>query len=392
VVIGELVVEGPIKIVGVGTAESQGMKKGVVVNIEEAASCVYRAVREAEKMAGVEIQGVCASLSGPDARSFNSRGVIALPPGTREIMEGDVNRVLSVARNVALPADREIIQVIRQDYIVDAHRGIEDPIGMSAARLGAEVHIVTGLSMPLDNLTKVLRRAGLGIVNMVFEPVASAQAICTPEEMASGCLVIDMGGGVTSFALYHEGFVRTSGVIPVGGANVTNDIAIGLRIPFPAAEELKQMHGIALSSLAGEEEMVEVSGSADRGAGEIRAQFIAAVIEPRCEEIFTMVKDAVTADRQIPVLGGGVVLTGGASQIRGMPGVAEQVFDLPVRYGRPRGCDGLVEFVCDPGSSTVVGLLYNERDHLAGDSGVGGGMLGRLKSIAERLKSVASLS
>jgi cell division protein FtsA len=305
-------------------------------------------------------------------------------------MEGDVERVLSVARNVTLPADREIIQSIRQDYIVDAHRGIEDPIGMSGVRLGAEVHIVTGLVMPLDNFTKVLRKAGLEIVNLVFESIASAQAVCCAAEMENGCLVIDIGGGVTSYALYEGGCIRSSGIVPAGGINVTNDIAIGLRVPFPAAEELKREHGIALASMAGDDETILLPGSGERAGGEIRAQVVAAIIEPRCEEIFTMVKEAVSADQQIPVLGGGVVLTGGGAQIRGMPGVAEQVFDLPVRYGRPMDLDGLVEFVCDPGLSACVGLLHNERDSLAEDAGRGAGVFGRLRSIAERLKTVAS--
>ncbi|HUV35672.1 MAG TPA: cell division protein FtsA [Patescibacteria group bacterium] len=392
VVIGEVGRAGAIKIVGVGSSESEGMKKGVVVNIEEAAACVSRATREAEKMAGVEIQGVCASLSSPDIKSFNSRGVVALSPGTHEIMEGDVERVTAISQNVTLPADREVIQAVGQDYIVDTHGGIRDPIGMAATRLGAEMHIVTGLAMPLENFSKVLRKAGLVIVNLVFEPIASALAVCTADERENGCLVIDVGGGVTSYMLYHGGCVRSSGVIPAGGINITNDLAIGLRLPFPAAEELKRSHGIALASMAGEDEEVVLPGIENRGSGKIRAQMIAAVIEPRCEELFTMVKEAVSTDRQIPVLGGGVVLTGGASQVRGLTGVAEQVFDLPVRCGRPSNLEGLAEIVSDPSFSTVIGLLIHERDSLPRDSGREAGMLGRLKSIAEKLKSVASWS
>lgn len=392
VVIGEVGQGDAIKIVGVGTSDSEGMKKGMVVNIEEAAACVNRATREAEKMAGVEIRGVCANLSGPDIRSFNSRGVVALPPGTREIMENDVDHVMSVAGNVTLPADREVIQVARQGYIVDAHRGIKDPIGMAAAKLGAEIHIVTGLTMPIDNFTKVLKRVGLEVVNFLFEPIASALAVCSDEEMDNGCLVVDMGGGLTSYALYHGGSVLGSGVVPAGGVNITNDLAIGLRVPFPAAEELKRTHGIALVSMAGEHETTTVPGLEDRGGGEIRIQVIASIIEPRCEEIFTMVRTAVSSDQRMPVLGGGVVLTGGASQIRGMPGVAEQVFDLPVRRGCPSGFTGLSEFVCNPSFSAVVGLLINERDHVRSEAGREVGVLNRLKSIAEKLKTVASWS
>ncbi len=392
VVIGEVGVDGTIKIVGVGSHESEGMKKGVVVNIEESAACVSRATREAEKMAGVEIQGVCASISSPDIKSFNSRGVVALPPGTREIMERDVERVIAISQNVTLPADREVIQTVGQDYIVDSHGGIKDPIGMAGARLGAEMHIVTGLAMPLDNFTKALRKAGLAIVNLVFEPIASALAVCTPDERENGCLVINVGGGVTSYALYHSGCVRSSGAIPAGGINFTNDLAIGIRVPFPAAEELKRTRGIALQSMVGEDEEIVLSGIENRGGGEIRTQVVAAIIEPRCEELFTMVKEAVSADQQIPALGGGVVLTGGASQIRGMPGVAEQVFDLPARCGYPANLEGLAEIVCDPDFSTVVGLLIHERNSVRRSAGRDTGMLGRLKSIAEKLKAVASWS
>jgi cell division protein FtsA len=392
VVIGEVCEEGSIKIVGAGSSESEGMNKGVVIDIEKAATCVRHAAREAEKMAGVEILGVCASVSGPDIKSFNSRGVIALPPGTREIMDRDVERVIAISQSVTLPADREVIQAVGQDYIVDAHGGIKDPIGMAGSRLGAEMHIVTGLAMPLDNFTKALRKAGLEIVSLVFEPIASALAVCTSSEKENGCLVVNIGGGVTSYALCHDGCVRSSGVIPVGGINITNDLVIGLRVPFPAAEELKRTRGVALASMAAEDEEIVLDGIGNRGGGEIRTQVVAAIIEPRCEELFTMVKEALSVDRCMPTLGGGVVLTGGSSRIRVMPGVAELVFDLPVRCGRPARLEGLAEIVCDPDFSTVVGLLVHERDSLRRGAGRDTGMLGRLKSIAEKLKVVASWS
>ena len=392
VVIGEVCEGAAVKVVGVGSHESLGMKKGVVVNIEEAAACVRNATGEAEKMAGVEVRGVCVSVSSPDIKSFNSRGVITLSPGSNEVMERDVERVIAVSQNVTLPADREIIQAVRQDYIVDAHGGIKDPLGMAASRLGAEIHIVTGLAMPLDNFTKVLRKADLALVNLVFEPIASALAVCTDDEMENGCLVIDIGGGVTSFAMCRGGCILKSGVIPAGGVNITNDLSICLRLPFPAAEELKREHGVALASMAGEDEEIILAGSEDRGSAEMRTQVIAAIIEPRCEELFTLVKGAVSADRQMPMLGGGVVLTGGGSQIRGMAGVAEQVFDLPVRCGRPMNLEGLAEIVRDPGFSAVVGLLAHERDRLAREIDRDAGILARLKSIAEKLKTVASWS
>jgi cell division protein FtsA len=392
VVVGELLEGGAIKIVGVGTRESAGLRKGVVVNIEEAASCVAMAVREAERMAGVEIRGATVCLSSPDIKSFNSRGVVAITPGAREITGKDVDHVLSIARDVTLPGDREIVQTVPQDYLVDAHGGIKDPVGMSAERLGAELHIVTGLSMTLDNITKVLRKANLEIVSAVFEPIASARAVCTAEETEAGCLVIDMGGGVTSYAIYRGGFVEKSGVVPVGGGNITNDLVIGLRLPFAAAETVKRTSGVALVSLVGADEVVVLPPSGERSGETVGAQVIAAIVEPRCEEIFSMVKEAAGADRALPMLGGGVILTGGASQIRGMEGVAGQVFDLPARFGKPGAIEGLAECVGDPASSAVVGLLIHERDQIARESERGAGVLERLKSIAGRLRNVASWS
>jgi cell division protein FtsA len=362
VLIGELSLEDDLRIIGAGSAPSEGIKKGVVVNIEQAAERVCSAKNDAEKMAGVEIQGVSAGLSGPHIKSFNSRGVISIPPKRPEITARDVARVSEAARSITLPFDREIIHSEPQDYVVDRQGEIRDPIGMSATRLEAEVHIVTGLGMPIENYIKVIKRADLEPVNLVFEPLAAACAVLVPEEMEGGCLLIDVGGGVTSYGLFYGGCIRASGVISVGGDNITNDLAIGLRTSLAVAEKLKVGHGVASAAMADEDMNIMVPSMDGHSSKEVRSQILAAIIEPRCEEIFSIIKQTVSSNTYYRMLGGGVVLTGGGSRITGMGTVAEQVFDLPVRTGGPCELRGLTEVCCDESWSTCVGLLLYERD------------------------------
>ncbi len=360
VLVGELMTEGTVKVVGVGSCQAEGMKKGMVVDMDRAVECVSLAKAKAEKMAGVEIRGVCAGFSGPHVKCFNSRGMIPLSVNSREINDKDLENVTAAASGVTLPVDREIIQVLRQDFILDKQDGVNNPIGMSASRLGAGVHIVTGQRMPVDNISRVLEKSGLEIVNLVFEPLASARAVLSSEEMESGSLVVDMGGGVSSYALFFGGCVRSSGVIAAGGSSMTNDLAIGLRVPVCIAEDIKIRHGVALTSMAGENDVIEVPDMEGQNKGEVRTQILAAIIEPRCEEIFAMIKKAVSSEPFYRMLGGGVVLTGGASGVRGMDTVAEQVFDLPVRIGSPVKLEGLAEMVDDGIWSAGIGLLLNE--------------------------------
>jgi len=387
VLIGEVGPEREVRIIGVGTSPSEGIKKGIVVNIDAAADCVIRARLGAEKMAGVEICGVCAGISGAHVKSFNSRGVIAIPTSKREVTAKEVSRVTEAAKSIALPYDREIIHTIPQDFVVDDQDGIRDPVGMSAMRLEADVHIVTGQITQIENLSKVLKKAGLEIVDLVFEPVATSKAVLTEEEIDCGALLVDVGGGVTSFALFHGGCIRSSGAVPIGGVHVTGDLAIGLRTPASVAEGLKREHGVALPELAGENETVMVPGVGDRRGQEVRKQIIAAIIEPRCEEIFTMVKQAVSGDPHYRMLGGGIVLTGGGSKMRGMTEIGEQVFHLPVRRAAPTGLEGLAEIVCGEGWSTGVGMLLHGRDGLVGT----GETRRHLKKMIGKLKRIASL-
>lgn len=366
VLIGELGSRGDLRIIGAGICPSDGLNKGAVTNIERAAERVRFARAEAEKMAGVEIRGVCAGVSGTYIKSFNSRGVIAIPTSRGEVSPKDVMRVTEAATSITLPLNREIIHSVPQDFVVDNQEGIRDPVGMSAMRLEADVHVVTGLSMPIENLEKVLKRAGLYVIDFVFEPLATARAVLTEEEMNMGSLLVDIGGSVTSYALYHGGCVRSSGVVALGGINITNDLSIGLRTPASMAEVIKQEHGIALTTLADEHKTVEVPGVGGRADRAVRIQILAAIIEPRCEEICTLVKEAVSSDTYYRLLGGGIVLTGGGSLIQGIDGVAEQVFDLPARIGRPRELSGLSEMACGEDASTGVGLMLYERDEILG--------------------------
>jgi cell division protein FtsA len=392
ILIGEVGAEcSTLRIIGAGKAPCEGMKKGSIIDIEQVADSIRQAGTEAEKMAGVEIHGVCASVSGNHIRSFNSRGVIAIPTSRREVTRKDIERVTDAARNITLPSDMEILHAIPQDFVVDNQRDIRDPVGMSALRLEAEVHIVTALCTQIENFAKAFKKAGLDLINMVFEPLATGRAVLLEEEMESGCLLIDMGGGVTSYALYHGGCVRSSGIIAAGGANITNDLAIGLRTPVSTAETLKKAHGVALASLAGEDDVFEVPGTGMRPGREVRRQVAAAIIEPRAEEIFTMIKKAISSDPFHRLLGGGAVLTGGSSRMPGMDAVAEQVLDLPVRLGTPFGLDGLAEIVNDEGWSCGVGLLVYERDSLD-QAWMGEGIHGRgLGWVLNRIRKIASL-
>jgi len=389
VLIGEFTDEGETRIIGAGSAPASGVKKGVVVNMDEAVGSVRSAVAQAERMAGVEVRGVCVGVSGPHLRSFTSRGVIAIPTSRHEVAAKDVEKVTNAARSITLPFEQEIVHALPQDFVVDNQAGIHDPIGMSAMRLEADVHIVTALGMPLENIVKVCKKVGLEIVDMMFEPFAASRAVLTKDEMQLGCLLVDIGGGITNYALYYGGSVRASGVIAAGGMNVTNDVAVGLRTPAAVAEGLKVAHGVALTTLASDEESIVVPGVGERGGRQVRKQILAAIIEPRSEEIFTLVKKAVSADPFYRLIGAGIVLTGGGSRLRGMDGVAEEVFDLPVRIGRVHGLMGLSELVDSAEWTTSIGLILSGRDKLVAHGF--SGPAERIRWMMNGVRRIASL-
>jgi len=367
-----------IRIIGVGSAPSDGLKRGVVVNLEKTTRSIQCAVQEAERMSGRTIRGVFAGIAGDHIRGINSRGVIAVSRKDAEIRPNDLERVIEAAKAVAIPTDREILHVLPQEFIVDDQDGIRDPVGMSGVRLEAEVHIITGAASACRNVIRAAERAGLVVEELVLEPLASADAVLTQDERDLGVALFDIGGGTTDVAIFYEGSVRHTAVIGLGGANVTNDLAIGLRTPVERAEQLKLQSGCALTSMVRPEEVVQVPSVGGRMDREVSRHMLAMMIEPRIEEIFEMGKKEIRKNHIADLLGAGVVLTGGASSLEGMPELAEQVFDLPVRRGVPRGITGLTEAVCDPRFATGVGLAIHAHVLGARPNGAERGVFSRI--------------
>jgi cell division protein FtsA len=349
---------GGLRIVGIGNAPSEGLRRGAVVDLEKTVASITRAVEEAERMAGLDIKGVHAGIAGDHIRSLNSRGVVSVSRKDNEIAPADLERVIEAAKAIAIPTDREIIHVIPQEFIVDDQDGIKDPVGMSGVRLEAEVHIITGAVTSARNICRAIQRAGLKVYDLTLEPLASAMAVLDDDEKDLGVVLLDLGGGTTDMAVFHEGAVRHTSIIPFGGANVTSDIAIGLRTPIDKAEVIKIQHGAALAAMVGDE-TVSVSGVGGRGDKEISRHVLASMIEPRMEEIFALANREVRKNHFAPLIGGGVVLTGGTSLLPGAAELAEQVFEMPVRLGVPRGLGGLSANVCDPRYATGVGLVLH---------------------------------
>ena len=348
-----------LRVVGVGNAPSEGLRRGVGVDLEKTVASIQRAVDEAERMAGIPIKGVSAGIAGDHIRSINSRGVIAVSRKDNEIGPADVERVVEAAKAIAIPMDREIIHVIPQEFIVDDQDGIQDPIGMSGVRLEAEVHIITGAVTSAKNICRSIQRAGLKVHDLVLEPLASSHAVLGPDERDLGVVLLDLGGGTTDVAVFFEGSIRHTAIIPFGGANVTNDIAIGLRTPIDKAEQIKIQHGCALAGLVSSDDRVLVGGVGGRADREISRHVLASMIEPRMEEIFQLANKEVKKNHFAELLGGGVVLTGGTSLMPGVSELAEQVFEMPVRLGAPTGLGGLSANVADPRFSTGVGLVLH---------------------------------
>ncbi len=379
-----------LKIVGVGVSPSEGLRRGVVVNLEKTVASIARAVEEAERMAGVQVKGVYAGIAGDHIRSINSRGVIAVSRKDNEISQADVDRVIDAAKAVAIPMDREIIHIIPQEFIVDDQVGIKDPIGMSGVRLEAEVHIITGAVTSAKNICKSITRAGLKVHDLVLEPLASSHAVLGPDERDLGVALLDIGGGTTDVAVFCEGSIRHTAIVPLGGASVTNDIAIGLRTPIDQAERIKIEHGLALVSMVGPLEKLTVTGVGGRGDREIPRSQLASMIEPRMEEIFTLANREMKKSHYAELLGAGAVLTGGTSLLPGAVELAEQIFEMPVRRGVPSGLSGLMENVRDPRYATGVGLILHavlneggEVQHAPSKSGLA--MPGRLKQFFAEL-------
>ena len=359
---------GELRVVGIGNAPSEGLRRGVVVDLEKTVHSIQRAVGEAERMAGIPVRGVYAGIAGDHIRSINSRGVIAVSRKDNEIGAADVERVVEAAKAVAIPMDREIIHVIPQEFIVDDQDGIKDPIGMSGVRLEAEVHIITGAVASAKNICRSIQRAGLRVYDLVLEPLASSHAVLGRDERDLGVVLLDAGGGTTDVAVFFEGSIRHTAIVPFGGSNVTNDIAIGLRTPIDKAEAIKIQHGCAVASLVGSGETIAVSGVGGRADREISRHVLASMIEPRLEEIFSLANKEVRKNHFAELLGGGVVLTGGTSLMPGLTELAERVFEMPVRLGVPQGLGGLAANIADPRFSTGVGLVLHAAHGESGEA------------------------
>jgi len=360
--IAELDVDRNVKVVGVGTSRSEGLRRGVVVNLEKTVVSISRAVEEAELMAGVEVRSVYAGIAGDHIRSINSHGVIAVSRGGVEITKADIARVIDAAKAVAIPMDREILHILPQEFTVDDQQGIKDPTGMAGIRLEVDVHIVTGAVSSAQNLVKAIQKAGYQVRDLVLEPLASSFGVLTDDERELGVALVDIGGGTTDIALFHEGAIRHTAVIGLGGNSVTNDIAIGLRCPARDAERIKERYGAAMTRIVDEDEEIVVPRVAGQGEKHVSRRMLASIIQPRMEEILQLVVTDIRKTRWYDKIPSGIVLTGGASALSGTAELAEALFDLPVRIGYPIGVTGLVDSVDDPRFATVVGLVIHARD------------------------------
>jgi cell division protein FtsA len=364
VLIGAVTDERKIEVIGIGTADSQGLRKGVVVNLDATSEAIRKAQEEAELMAGVKINAAFIGISGAHIKSFNSRGVIAVSGKNRVISRDDIRRAIEQSKAVSIPPDREIIHVIPQEYVVDEQDGIKDPLGMNGIKLEVNVHIVTGAIMLVQNLRTCVERAGIQIEKIVLNQIATSEAVLTHDEMELGVGLIDIGAGTTEVAIFERGSLWYTSIIPLGGDNFTNDIAVGLRTAIPDAEKIKKKFGCVIAPAGDEQETVEVPSVSGRKPRVLSRQLLAEIIQPRAEEIFRLVDTDIKRMGYEKSLNSGMVLTGGTALLEGLEEVAEEIFDLPVRRGEPSGLGGLMDRVKTPDYSTAVGLLYYGREVL----------------------------
>jgi cell division protein FtsA len=356
-IIGELDDEGQVHIIGVGTTPSTGLKKGSVVNIEQTINSIKKSVHDAERMAGVEVGSVFAGVAGGHIKGLNSRGVIAVSRRDKEITEEDRERVIEAAQAIAIPMDREIIHVIPQEYIVDDQDGIKNPVGMSGVRLEAEVHVVTGAVTSVQNIVRSVERAGVQVNDIVLQPLASAEAILSPDEKELGVVLIDIGGGTTDIAVFINGSLWHTGIITLGGALVTSDVAVGLRTPNTEAESIKVQFGSAYTAMVKEEEEITVPGVGGRPDRRMPRRVLSEIIEARMEEIFELVAAELKKHGFEDRVPAGAVITGGSALMEGTAELAEKILQLPVRIGSPKRVGGLTDVVSNPMYSTAVGLV-----------------------------------
>ncbi|MEM7304633.1 MAG: cell division protein FtsA [Pseudomonadota bacterium] len=354
-IVAEVNEDNELEIIGIGSHPSRGLKKGVVVNIESTVQSIQRAVEEAELMAGCQIHSVYAGIAGSHIKSMNSHGIVAIKD--REVVEGDVERVIDAARAMAIPADQKVLHVLPKEFIIDNQEGIREPIGMSGVRMEAKVHLVTGAVSAAQNIVKCIERCGLHADDIILEQLASSYAVLTEDEKELGICLIDIGGGTTDIAVFTEGAIKHTAVIPIAGDQVTNDIAIAMRTPTQYAEEIKIKYACALRQLTNPDEVIEVPSVGERAPRRLARQTLAEVVEPRYEELMSLVQAELRRSGYEHLIAAGIVLTGGSSKMEGVIELAEEVFHMPVRLGVPQYVSGLIDVVRNPIHATGVGLL-----------------------------------
>ncbi len=383
-IVGEIGPDGQIEIIGLGSSRSRGLKKGVVVNIDSTVQSIQRAVEEAELMAGCEIHSVYAGIAGSHIRALNSHGIVAIRDS--EVSAGDIDRVIDAARAVAIPADQKILHILPQEFVIDNQEGVKEPIGMSGVRLEAKVHIVTGAVSAAQNIVKCVRRCGLEVDDIILEQLASSHAVLTEDEKDLGVCLVDVGGGTTDIAVFTDGAIHHTAVIPIAGDQVTNDIAVALRTPTQHAEDIKVRYACALTQLANPDETIEVPSVGDRPPRRLARQTLAEVVQPRYEELFSLIQAELRRSGFEDLIVAGIVLTGGSAKMEGVVELAEEIFHMPVRVGVPHYVSGLADVVRNPIYATGVGLLlFGRRQSLSGvpTTRVDGGLSG----IWERMKN-----
>ncbi|NOQ64129.1 MAG: cell division protein FtsA [Methyloprofundus sp.] len=367
-IVGEVNEEGEVEIIGIGSTPSRGLKKGVVINLESTVNSIRRAVEEAELMAGCEITSVYAGIAGSHIKSLNSHGIVAIK--NKEVSQYDIDRVMDSARAVAIPADQKILHILPQEFVIDMQEGIKEPIGMSGIRLEAKVHMVTGSVSAAQNIVKCIRRCELEVDDIVLEQLASCTSVLTEDEKELGVCLIDIGGGTTDIAIFSQGAIKHTAVIPIAGDQVTNDVAVALRTPTQSAESIKRQYACALTQLADVNEVIEVSSIGDRPPRKISKQSLAEIIEPRYEELMLLVQAELRRSGFEGLIAAGIVLTGGSSKVEGLIELAEEIFHMPVRLGLPQHVSGLTDVIANPAHSTGVGLVLYGREHLLNGEGL----------------------
>ncbi len=381
--VAEITPEDTLSLIGMGSHPSRGLKKGVVVNIESTVNAIQRSLEEAELMADAKIKEVLTGIAGSHIKSFNSHGMVAIKD--KEVQQYDIDRVIETARAVNIPMEQQVLHILEQEFIIDGQGGVRQPLGMSGMRLEVKVHIVTGAVSAAQNIMKCVRRCGLEVRDLMLQPLASADAVLLDDERDLGVCLVDIGGGTTDIAVFTDGAIKHTSVIPIAGDQITNDIAMALRTPTKDAEELKIAHGVALRQLASASDMIEVPGVGERGPRELSRQTLAEVIEPRVEELYSLIQRELRSSGLEELLSSGIVITGGSALMKGMVELGEEVFHMPVRVGLPQYSGALAEVVRNPRYATAMGLLMAgidqvKRDRHAKMQGAG------FKEVLEKMK------